>query len=226
MKQRILIIPDLHFPFTNLKALETVLRYVKTFQPNYVVQIGDLYDHYSFSKFRRSLELTTPEEEISFARKLATNMWKSVKKLASKAKCFQLLGNHDERLMKRVLDKLPELESLTQETLSSLYTFKGVTTVFDSRDYVEIDGIVFTHGYMSGLGKHLKQINQSVVIGHSHQGGVYFEQHKNKILFELNAGHLADTKSLPLSYTPIKISRSTLGFGIIEDNKPQFIPLA
>jgi predicted phosphodiesterase len=222
---KILIVPDLHLPFADMAAVRQVISFSKKFKPDVIVQLGDLYDQYSFSKYRRTLELTSPSEEISLGRKLAGKMWEALRATAKKASCFQLFGNHDSRLIKRVMDKLPELESIVEEPVKDLYTFKGVETKFDERDYVEIEGILFMHGFMCGLGKHLKQFNQNVVVGHSHQGGTIFEKHKDKIIFELNAGHLADVKQLPLCYMPTKISKSTVGFGVIEDGVPSFRPL-
>jgi len=225
MKHKILIVPDLHFPFHNKVALSRVIAYAKKFQPTHIVQVGDLYDNYSFSKFRRSLNLVTPAKEIKKAHHCAVQMWKELRKVAPTAKCFQLMGNHDARFIKRVLERLPEIEDVIVDPLNKLYEFEGVTTVYDDRDYIIIDNILFTHGYMCGIGKHLKAFIQNVVIGHSHRGHTYFETHKGKTLFELNVGHLTDLKALPLCYTPIKISNSNLGFGVIENNEPKFVAL-
>jgi predicted phosphodiesterase len=222
---KILIVPDVHLPFTDFKAIANIIKFSKKFKPDYIVQVGDLYDQYCFSRFRRSLDLVNPEEEIKAARKLAEHMWKALKESSPKADCFQLLGNHDSRMMKKILEKCPEFESLVADRIADLFSFKGVETKYDDRDYIEIENILFMHGFMCGLSKHLHQFNQSIVVGHSHQGGVFFEKHKDKILFELNAGHVGDTKSRPFAYLPTKISKSTKGFGIIEDGVPSFRPL-
>jgi predicted phosphodiesterase len=222
---KILVIPDTHFPFTDLKALKEIIKFSKKFKPDAIVQLGDLYDNYCFSKFRRSLDLVNPEEEVRAARNTAELMWKSLQETSKKAECYQLLGNHCERLMKKILERCPEFESIVEESIANLYTFKGVKTNYDARDYIELEGILFLHGFMCGVGKHLHQFNQSVVVGHSHQGYTFFEKHKDKILFELNAGHVGDIKSRPFAYMPTKISKSTKGFGIIEEGVPSFIPL-
>lgn len=222
---KILIVPDVHLPFTDFKAIEALVEFSKRFKPDYIVQIGDLYDQYCFSKFRRSLEVVNPEEEVKEAFKLAKELWASLRASSKKAECFQLLGNHDERMMKRILDRCPEFESFMEKSIAELYTFKGVETKYDSRDFIEIEDIIFMHGFMCGLGKHLHQFRQSIVLGHSHQGGVWFEKHKDKILFELNAGHVGDIKSRPFAYMPTKLSKSTKGFGVIEDGVPSFRPL-
>jgi predicted phosphodiesterase len=222
---KILIVPDVHLPFTDFKAIQSIIAFSKKFKPDYIVQIGDLYDNYCFSKFRRSLDLVNPEEEVRAALKMAEQMWKALKSTAPKADCFQLLGNHDERLMKKVLERCPEFESLVAEKIADLYTFKGVETKYDSRDYIELENIVFLHGWMCGVAKHLHQFNQSVVVGHSHQGYTFFEKHKDKILFELNVGHVGDIKSRPFAYMPSKLSKSTKGFGVIVDGIPSFRPL-
>jgi predicted phosphodiesterase len=225
MEHKVLVIPDAHLPFHNRKALAKVIKFAKEFKPTHIVQLGDLYDQYSFSKFRRTLELVVPSEEIIEANKLAVKMWKDLQKAAPKAKCYQMLGNHDTRLMKKVLERVPELESLLIDKIADLYTFDKVHTIHDDREVLELNGVLYTHGYMCGAGKHLKAFMQSTVVGHAHRGHTVFENHRGKILFELNAGHLVDVKALPLCYTPTKISNSTLGFGTVVNGVPQFIPL-
>ncbi len=217
-----LILGDIHFPYHNKKALKEALYAVKHEKPTHVVQIGDLYDQYGFSRFtRKNLEL--PEEELRQARSLAKELWMGIR--ARAAKCYQLLGNHDIRLIKRAQERLPEAQDLVKKSILELYRFKGVTTIEDDRSVLKIGNIAFHHGYLSKLGDHMRYLGQRTVVGHSHVGGVVFEQRDKEILWELNAGFLADETSEPLRYRPTKTSKWTLGFGLITDGKPQFIPL-
>lgn len=223
---KILVLGDLHFPYHNKKALKEVLYAIKQEKPKYVVQIGDLYDQYSFSRFTRK-NITLPETELRDARGFAEEMWSRIH--SSSIKSFQILGNHDMRLIKRVEEKLPEAQELIKKSLMELYRFKGITTIEDDRDELVINNTMFIHGYRSRLGDHMRFNKMSTVVGHSHVGGVVFEQYRGNILFELNAGYLADETAEPLRYRPQTSSRWTLGYGLITYRKgiacPQFIPL-
>jgi hypothetical protein len=68
---RILVLGDIHFRWPHRKALEWSLRYARSYRPNLVVQVGDLYDKYNWSRFPKSLSLCTPEEEETESRAMA-----------------------------------------------------------------------------------------------------------------------------------------------------------
>ncbi len=219
---KILILGDIHFPYHNKKALKEVQYAIKQEKPDCVVQIGDLYDQYGFSRFtRKNLEL--PEQELEQARNYAKDLWATVR--STTKKCYQLLGNHDVRLIKRAQERLPEAQELVKKSILELYKFKGVTTIEDDRSVTKIGNVAFHHGYLSKLGDHMRYLGQNTVVGHSHVGGTVFEQRAGEIIWELNAGYLADETSEPLRYRPTKTSKWTLGFGLITNGKPQFIPL-
>ncbi len=224
----IVVLGDLHFPFHSSKALKETLYAIKHEKPKYIVQIGDLYDQYSFSRFTRK-NLLLPERELSLARRDALGMWKQIKESVPEAKRIQILGNHDLRLIKRAQERLPEAQELVTESMMELYRFKGVQTIEDDRDVYKIGNIAFHHGYLSKLGDHMRYQGRSIVVGHSHTGGVVFEQRNGETLFELNAGYLADETAEPLRYRPTKTSKWTLGFGLItfrgKTACPAFIPI-
>lgn len=221
---KILILGDLHMPYHNKKALTETLYAVKHEKPDVVVQIGDLFDQYGFSRFlRKNIDL--PQAELMSARSYAEDMWSGIKA----KKKLQILGNHDIRIIKRAQERLPEAQDLVKNSVLELYRFKGVQTVEDDRDLFEVGDVSFHHGFLSKLGDHLRYFGKNVVVGHSHVGGTVFEQRDGETLFELNAGYLADETTEPLRYRPTKTSKWTLGFGLItyrgKKPCPQFIQL-
>lgn len=221
---KILILGDLHFPYHNEKALKEVIYAIKEEKPTHVVQIGDLYDQYSFSRFTKK-NITLPEAELTEARDLAANMWGSITGLRKSVKCYQILGNHDLRLIKRVEERLPEAQDLVRKSIMELYKFTGVKTIEDDREELVIGKVLFHHGYRSKLGDHMQFNSKSTVVGHSHVGGVVFKQYSGSILFELNVGYLADETAEPLRYRPQNTSRWTLGYGLIDEKGPRFCPI-
>lgn len=220
---RIVVLGDLHAPFHHHGALNFALQVIKQIKPNYVIQIGDLYDFYSFGRFPRSLNIITPKDEIDRGRLACEDMWHRIHRIAPRAKKFQLKGNHDERPIKKLFIQAPELESII--SVRDLFEFPSVETINSERDELFIGKICFMHGFRSKLGDHAKNNGRSTVCGHSHQGGCVFFRIGNHILWELNAGYLADPNTGPLSYTrQRRISHWTHGVGIIDDLGPQFAP--
>jgi len=218
--KRVIVVGDLHFPFQSKRALYKLYQEVHSFKPDVVVQIGDLLDQYVFSRYPRNLSYVTPKVEIKRGLRDARTFWHTVQKLAPEAKCYQLIGNHDVRLSKRIADKIPELKDLFNPL--GMYKFKNVTTMPDDRAELRIDGVTYHHGYLSKLGDHAKQFMTPTAVGHSHRGGVVW---LGPGLWELNAGFLADERKLPLNYGAKKTSNWTLGYGIIDDKGPRFVPI-
>lgn len=225
--EKVVTIGDVHAPHTDRKQLAEVLKYIKSEKPQIVFQMGDAFDMYSFSRYASSVNLHTPRQELTEGRAILEDMWRQIRKSVPRAKCYQLLGNHDDRVKKTLFSKAAELEDLVD--LQSLWRFDGVETQKSSRDEIIIkvngEDVVFQHGHRSRLGDHVRFNQMSTVVGHSHLGGVVFHKFKDKTLFELNAGFCADAESIPLAYTAQRISKSVPGFGVIDKYGPRFISL-
>lgn len=222
---RILAIPDQHFPFVNKKALEKLIALAKELQPTHIVNVGDTYDMYSFSRFARSMDVMTPKQEMKKGRAMAEKMWAAFQEAAPKAKCFQLLGNHEERIYKKIMNVAAEYESVIAEPVRKLLTFPGVYTMKSSKSELTINDIVFIHGWSTSPKFHVGYFHQNVVHGHTHRGSVSFIAIKGKALWELDCGFIADNNALPLEYRETKTSQWHTGCGYIDKMGPRFIPL-
>lgn len=218
-----LLVGDAHFPFADAQVLAWVYKISEKLKPDYIVQMGDLYDLFSFGRWAKSLDLTTPKQEVEEGRAMAEAFWKHLKKGSPRAECFQIIGNHDARVSKQLLDKFPEIAGIVD--FSHLWKFPGVKSQPSEREELFLNHICFMHGYRSKLGDHSKYNQMPTVVGHSHTGGVVFQRQRDRIIWELNCGYIGNPESLALSYgMQKKISHWTLGVGIIDDLGPRFIP--
>lgn len=224
-RKTVVAVPDLHLPFTDWKRVERLYHQIEEIQPHYVIQLGDLLDRFTNSRFARSHDVMTPEEEVEEGRAGAVNFWAHIHKIAPKAKKIQLKGNHDDRLLRQVLERYPEIYSIVKKCDAQMFHFKNVQTVEHSRDGFFIDGVLYTHGHLTQLGQHMQQLGVCVVHGHTHRGGTIFRNHFGKTLWELDCGYLADEKAIPLQYGPTKHLTHVKGFGIVDDNGPRFVPI-
>lgn len=219
-----LILGDTHFPFVDHKALKFAYKAIEKEKPKNIVQIGDLYDLFSMSRFPKNPDFITPHREIELAHEAASNMWDTIRNLAPKAKCHQILGNHCIRPKKISLERCPELYPFVAKSWGDLFKFKGVDTLMDIRDELIIDEVVYEHGFYGKPGQHLKENLKSTVIGHSHRPWVHFEKLRRQTLFELNVGYLADPSSEALAYTRKKWNKWVQGYGVVRNGMPVFIP--
>jgi predicted phosphodiesterase len=216
---KVFIISDTHFPFVDQKAYKKMMQALKKEKPDVVIQIGDVLDQYVFSKYTRSLEII-PSQEISKGLKMAESMWAEIRKIVPKAKCYQILGNHDLRLAKRISEKMPELSTFVK--IQDFYKFDGVEVLDSDREYLELDGVVYVHGWLSKSIDHAKYFGKPVVHGHSHKPSITFDSPN---LWTMDVGFLADRNAPPLQYTASKFSKWTLACGVVEDGKPRLLIL-
>ena len=212
---------DVHLPWGHRRAIDWALTIIKKEQPDLVIQIGDYIDLFCMSRFPRSHNLYTPANEMRYAREQGEKLWADIQKLAPKARCVQLLGNHMVRAATKILSSAPELETLTN--WQALVEFKNVELIKDPRKPFEYKGLLFEHGFSSN-GKHAPHNHRSTTVGHTHRGGTWFYRKRGHIYWELNCGFLADEKAAPLSYTSNRTTGWTLGLGIIDDYGPRFVP--
>lgn len=165
------------------------------------------------------------EEELEQGTEKANRFWEDIHKAVPRAKKYQLMGNHDERPLKRALETAPELVPLVGKSLRDLYTFPHVTTIHDPKEELEIDNIFFMHGFRSRLGDHARYNQKSTACGHSHTGGVVFQRNALGCYFELNCGYLGDPSGPVFGYrAQRKMHTWTLGAGWIDGLGPRFMP--
>jgi predicted MPP superfamily phosphohydrolase len=219
----LLAIGDCHFPWACAETVRKIIAAVAKHQPRYIVQVGDLYDQYGFSRYGKSLNVMTPADELANARNHATLMWSEIRKLSPATKCYQLLGNHDMRLAKKVQEKLPELAGLVDA--GSLFSFKGVESMKTDRDILELtvqgESVAAHHGFLSKIGDHLRYFGKSCIIGHSHRPHVLPAGNK----YELNVGYAGDPTSEVFSYGATIKNHWTRGYGLIDSLGPRFVSL-
>lgn len=216
----VVAVPDLHAPYCDLDSLKKVIALIKKHKPTHVIQLGDAYDLYSFSKFPRNLDVNTPREELQSAHMIIKNFWKRVKNASPKSKLYQLCGNHEARLKKRVAEKLPEINCMVEAGLF-IFDFEDVK-VFDSdRDFLEIEGIVYCHGWKVGPKAHMLYFQKSVVHGHTHRCSISYDRTLDNLHFEMDCGCLVDESQTPMQYTNNKLTKWVKSVGIIEDGIPR-----
>jgi metallophosphoesterase superfamily enzyme len=221
--RKVFAIGDMHLPWVNRKILRAIYLAIKREKPDIIIQLGDIYDMFSQTRFARTHNIYTPRQEADMARRMAEEFWAEIRKIAPKTKLILIKGNHDDRPYKRMLERTPEMEHFFD--VRDYFTFENVETHHDSFEELFIDGVLYTHGHYSKLGAHRDYYVRSVVCGHSHTGGVVYANIHGKTIWECNAGFVADKNSQPLRYRPKKTVRWTEGYAVIDENGPRFCPL-
>lgn len=216
--RKVLAIPDLHAPFTDLAAVDYFVSTARMLQPDIIFQLGDAYDCYSFSKFPHSPNIMTPRQEMIEGHQLLSAFWKRMRDACPTAELIQITGNHEARISKRILEAAPAALDFLE--VGSLYEFGDVSVVRDPRKETEIDGILYIHGFLSTPAKHLAYFNQSVVHGHTHRMSIISRPTHSRMIFAAECGHAGDLDLVPMQYTPTVRSHWTISAMLISEYGP------
>ncbi len=212
--ERILFIPDCHFPYHDVLAFELMMRVAKDFKPDHTIIMGDFADFYAVSSHDKNPKRAGKlEEEISSA---TDALWR-VKELGAKNNVF-ISGNHEDRLTRYLMQKAPELWDIISVQKVLALDKMGFNFVPYRSDY-QLGKLYMTHDTgKAGVNAHkqaLDAYHRSVVIGHTHRFGMIIQGDANGdkhvgAMF----GWLGDVKQVDYMHNINAIKDWTLGFGV------------
>jgi len=188
---RVAVLGDVHAPFQDNETIKQFLRFVRTENVTHVIQMGDMYDFYAYSRFPGA-RLLTAADELKAGRKVASEFWTAVGNYAPGARRVQLVGNHDIRPAKRINDSFPELAEFF--SLEPILSFPGVHTHWDVQRPWGLDGVRYTHGAKSKVGQYVNYYKENYVCGHLHKAGTVYVQFDDVYAWEHNCGYAGDPR--------------------------------
>lgn len=152
-KGNIIVASDIHIPFQDQLAVKAFLTYCAKKQPEVIVLNGDVLDMFMLSRFTKG-EGRNPLEEITECRQLL----ETLRALCPNALIYYVIGNHETRLERYVLNKAPELASLVEDVFSILkvqdFKIRGCASLTVN------DNLVFKHGTLLGNKSGLSAIKE------------------------------------------------------------------
>jgi len=184
-----LIFSDIHFPYHDVQAVNSMLEYtVGHRKPNFVLINGDGIDCYQLSKFNRNM----------FNRSFSDELWQWVEFLNilqitfPGAKIYWKLGNHEKRWEYWLRAKAPELLDMEEYKFGEIIKIRGVQGVEVVDEQLIYTGrLPWLHGHeMQGgatspvnpaRGLFLKTLSSSAV-SHHHRSSAHSELDINEKL--------------------------------------------
>jgi len=209
LKSRVLVIGDIHEPFTIEGYLEFCKEQYRKFNCNKVIFIGDVIDN-AFSSFHP----TNPDGYGA-----GDELDRAIDKIALWYKAFPeaivIIGNHD---------RLAYRKAFTGGISARwLRTYNDVlnTPNWKFEESIEIDDVLYIHGEAGTARMKAKDISQSVVQGHLHSQA-YCEWINNRI-FAVQVGAGINDKEYAFNYNKAG-KESILSCSVIENgNQPYLI---
>ena len=173
---RVIILPDLHIPYMDMKTLATVEKYMGDHKFDELLYLGDLLDFDFISKFNkespRKKEGKRFKTDYALANKLLDRHQALIRKHSPKANFTLLEGNHDYRVNSYV-DAHPEVEGML-DVYSGLKLrergFKWVES-WGKGDLHKIGKAYFLHGQYTNQYHAKKMVDNygvNIYYGHTH----------------------------------------------------------
>lgn len=187
----IVIASDIHIPFQDDKAVECFLNYCQTKQPEVIILNGDVLDMFRLSRFTKG-EGRNPLEEMEICQELLSRL----RNENPNADIYYIIGNHEMRLEKYVLDKAPELASLVEDVFSIIkvdkFNIKGCGRLLVNDNFLVKHGTLL--GNKSGLSaiKEMENSYMSGASGHCHKAAKYICRKAGRKFIWLETGCLCD----------------------------------
>ncbi|MFD8088950.1 metallophosphoesterase [Streptomyces malaysiensis] len=235
--KRIVVISDTQMPFEDKRAMRNVLNFIGDFQPDEVIQIGDLVDYPAPSRWTAGTRYEFAggvRRDSEYAKRNFMEPLRAVYDGPLKI----LKGNHDERPEKYLEKNAPALAADdVHYRFEALLDFDGFGAELVEPYYKFAPGWVAIHGHESpGLNNvagrtaasKAKKAGVSLVMGHTHRLAISPESTgfggKLKTIYGFEVGHLMDVRQAGyLKNGPANWQR---GFGLFYAGKYSAIPQA
>lgn len=218
--KKVLIIPDCHHPFADLRAYNLMLAVAEDIKPDEVVILGDFADFYGVNSHGKDPRIDILlRDEITYVNEKLDE----IDSLFPDAKKVFIEGNHEWRLARYISNKAPELYGLVEAKDLFRMDDRGWTWVpYTPNQHYQVAGskLYARHEPLAG-GKHVAQntvekAGCSMIFGHTHRiqeaqivtldGG----NHRG-----ISSGWLGDKNHPAFSYVK-GIAQWALGFSMVD----------
>ena len=207
------VIGDLHTPFVHPNYLGFVRDTFKKHGVGRKVFVGDLFDHYSYSRFTKKPLAMNPKQEKEMAKE------QIIKYCEAFPKADVILGNHDTRYIERAEENGIDAELI--KDFKDIYGLPKSWTIYDEYENpLIIDDVLYLHGSayngQNGARQAAQTEQMSVAMGHGHAfAGVWPIANRSKLIFGLNVGCGIDIGAYAFAYNRRDKYRPLLGCGIV-----------
>ena len=219
---RILVIPDLHFPYCHPDSLDFLHKIKKILQPSRVICLGDELDFHSYSFHKPNPDLLSPGHELARALGYIDTLHELFPKMDL------LHSNHGSLVYRKGLEN-----GTPRHLLKSYNEFMCIPeSDWKWHDRLIIDlpngsKCEFLHGVSANVLSASQTLGHSLVQGHHHSLFELRYWHNGTSLnFAITSGCLIDDKSMAFAYNKLQVKRPLIGVTFIENSMPQLIPMA
>ena len=215
--RKILVLPDIHVPYHNEKAVIKALTDGKIFGCDTVILLGDTMDCHMLSTHKKMKGALDMVDEVKQTKELMA----LIRRAFPSAEVLYMEGNHEQRLSRHMEENSPALVGFDAITLPSLLNLQEEFNVkyLTTGELIACGRMTFIHGHeLKGLGginparKLYLRAKTSTICGHFHRPDTFFTRNIRGESIECHV--LGTLGTLTPHYHPLNEWRH--GWGIVE----------
>lgn len=237
--KRVVVISDTQLPYEDKRALQNILKFIGDYQPDQVIQIGDLVDYPSPSRWNKDTRGEFEQTVIKDSR-YAIKHFIDPLRMVFDGPVGILEGNHDERPRKYLEMYAPALAEFSEALhFQNLLDFDGNGIDLIPPFHKIGPDTVLIHGHevkgMSAIAgttafNHANKVGMNVVMGHTHRLGVRRQTRgyvggRSEMLWGFEVGNVMDPKKAQY-LGPGGVANWQKGFGILYVGQYDTSPVA
>ena len=213
-----LVLADIHFPYQNKMALDTVMNRMTEKKYDYITLLGDTMDMYKASSFTKDPNRKSMSTELQET----TDFLKTIRNMFPQAKIYYYEGNHEKRIKSIIWKKIPEISDLFDNLLSKQLGLDELNIMYVDQPF-KIGKLWHFHGHERTGGSPeyitnviMQYVYDSFIVGHFHRKqDKAFKRINGDIFVGASVGWLGDGKYIDYSI----MNKYTNGFAEIEYDK-------
>lgn len=210
VKKNVLVIGDLHLPFTLEGYLEHCIETYYKHNCDTVVFIGDIIDNHASSYHETDPDGYGAGQELKLAIQQVKTWYQAF------PKATVIIGNHDRLIMRKAYSS-----GLSKLWIKDYAEVLG-TPGWNFTESIEIDDILYIHGEGGIARTRVRRDLCSIVQGHLHtQASVDWIVGKNFKIFACQTGCGIDAKAYAMAYAK-EFAKPAIGCAVILNGKTVF----
>lgn len=217
---KILVLGDTHHPFANWQAITQAATFSKSYKPDMLIQMGDLFDAYNWSDYLKHPDAPNAEDEWS---RTVRDVKRMQEMFSHVKRAVVLRGNHEDRIYRRF-----QMAGIPRAMMRQPHDFFAAPgwQWWTNDDPFIIDKIAFRHGHEeSGTAvQKAKALGMSVVQGHDRGGYLEHIIVMGRQTFGVGAGAMCDLNAVSTRYGAKHMRKMWTGFLAITDRVPHLQP--
>lgn len=215
----ILVLADLHCPYTHTPSLNKAIKYGLDNKINTIILLGDVLDNHQISSYCSDPTRRNQEEEFAICKE----MLKRFRSLFPKAHIYWLKGNHDIRWERYIQTRTKEISMMKHFHIEEvLKLHEEEIFVLDDKTIVQAGGLTFHHGHhffgrvapVYAAKTLWDKTNLDIMIGHCHTHQTYEKATLNGVKRTYILGCLSEI-GLNVDYNPI-VNQYRRGFAHVK----------